>query len=269
MARQVSAVRAGSWSDLVSAVRQAHIDLDRRADEELWFRGVSHGSYELLPSLLRCIPPAKRTHERIRDLETNLFFEFLAKARTSAQALDHWDTLFLMQHYRAPTRLLDWSEVLSVALHFSIAYGDLDKADCPRIYVMNPYRWNQKLTGYKRELVWPKYFGYDPKEEYFYEYGELLLEEDGIDWKEPVALYPPQRDARLSAQRGYFTIHGTDTRPLEEIAPSLLRAIDIDVSAVDEIQEQLELSGINEFSLFPDLEGLARHLKKRYHLPKS
>lgn len=177
-------------------------------DEELWFRGVSHGSYELLPSLLRCIPAAKRTHERIRDLETNLFFEFLAKARASAQALDHWDTLFLMQHYRAPTRLLDWSEVLSVALHFSIAYGDLDKADCPRVYIMNPYRWNEQRTG-------------------------------------------------------------TDTRPLEQIAPSLLRAIDIEASAVDEIQEQLDLSGINEFSLFPDLEGLARHLKRRYHIPKS
>src|SRR6185503_7950281 len=145
-AGQVSTVKARSWSDLISAVGQARTDLDLREDEELWFRGVSRRSHELLPSLLRCIPPAKRTHKRIRDLETNLFFEFLAKARTSAQALDHWDTLFLMQHYRAPTRLLDWSEVLSVALHFSMAYGNLDEADGPRVYVMNPYRWNEQLT---------------------------------------------------------------------------------------------------------------------------
>jgi hypothetical protein len=53
---------------------------------------------------------------------------------------------------------------------------------------------------------------------YFYEYGEILTEPDGIDWRQPVALYPPQRDVRLSAQRGYFTIHGFDINPLDEIA---------------------------------------------------
>jgi hypothetical protein len=260
----LNAVTVGSWEALIEKVRRARVDLDVRPNEELWFRGVRDRSYELTPSLLRCFPEKNRTHDRIIDLEINLFFEFLAKARTAGPALDHWDTLFLMQHYRVPTRLLDWTEVLTVALHFCVAYAE--KSDCPRLYMMNPYRWNDKQTDFRRELVWPRYFGYDAEEEYFYEYGELLIE-NGIDWLKPVALYPPQRDARLSAQRGYFTIHGTDVRPIEKISPGLLRAIDLDRSAVPDIQEQLELCGINEYSLFPDLEGLARHLKKRYRLP--
>jgi hypothetical protein len=172
----------------------------------------------------------------------------------------------MMQHYRAPTRLLDWTEVLAVALHFAVAYGDPDESDGPRVYMMNPYRWNKEHSAFGRELVWPRYFSYDTDEEYFYEYGELLVE-NAIDWKKPVALYPPHRNARLSAQRGFFTIHGTDTRPLEQIAPSLLWAFDLDPKAVTDIRDQLELCGINEYSLFPDLEGLARQLKKRYRLP--
>jgi hypothetical protein len=81
-----------------------------------------------------------------------------------------------------------------------------------------------------------------------------------------VALYPSQRDARLSSQRGFFTIHGCDPRPLDVISPSLIAAIDLNPRAVSEIAEVLEYAGFNEFSLFPDLEGLSRHLKKKYRV---
>ncbi|MBV8970101.1 MAG: FRG domain-containing protein [Verrucomicrobia bacterium] len=32
---------------------------------------------------------------------------------------DDWDILFAMQQYRTPTRLLDWTEGLGVALYFA------------------------------------------------------------------------------------------------------------------------------------------------------
>jgi hypothetical protein len=147
-----------------------------------------------------------------------------------------------MQHYRAPTRLLDWTEVFHVAL----------------------YLWNSE-HGRDRDLVWPRYFTYSKKNDYFYEYGEILIE-DRLDWKFPVALYPPQRDARLSAQRGFFTIHGYDPRPLDEISPTLVVAIDLTRKAITEARDPLAQSGVNEFSLFPDLDGLARHLKAKYEI---
>lgn len=256
-----------SLVDLHEAVKQARENLKAKDDEELWFRGVSSNKYELMPSLLRYFKDLKEKErqKKLGYLETDLFFEFLAKARTGNEAaLDHWDVLFLMQHYRAPTRLLDWTEILHVALYFAVAYPKPDKDEIPRLYVMNPYLWNQEHWG-ERDLFWPRYFGYDRN--YFWEYGEILTE-GGVDWENPVALYPPQRDVRLSAQRGYFTLHGYNLKPLEEISPKLIAAVDLGKNAVEEIKEELERSGTNEFTLFPDLEGLSRYLKKKYKLDK-
>jgi hypothetical protein len=249
MKSDLNIIEAHNWSDLLNAVKDARSLLQCQTDEELWFRGVEKQSYGLLPSLLRCFKLSERTRSKVRGLETDLFFEFLAKARTDEDALTHWDVLFLMQHFRAPTRLLDWTEVFHVALYFAVAYQGQNVASEARIYVLNPYLWNKK-HGYDRDLIWPRYFTYDPDEDYFYEYGEILVD-DGIDWRYPVALYPPQRNARMSAQRGFFTIHGYDPRPIEKIAPKLVVAIDLDSQAVKEATEALEFSGINESSSFP------------------
>lgn len=167
-----------------------------------------------------------------------------------------------MQHYRAPTRLLDWTEVLYVAPHFAVAYRQ--EGATPRVYLMNPYAWNEEHEA-GRDLYWPRYFGWDKASKKYFEYGEILTE-GGADWKYPIALYPPQRDARLSAQRGFFTIHGYDPRPLDAISPALIAAIDLAPLAVKEAEKDLEHSGINEFALFPDLEGLSRYLKKKYQI---
>ena len=179
---------------------------------------------------------------------------------------DQWDVLFLMQHYRAPTRLLDWSEVLFVALYFAVNYVKPGDQLTPRVFVLNPYLWNKK-QGADRDLYFPRFFGYDKREDYYYDYGELLVEPHGIDWEAPIALYPAQRDARLSAQHGYFTIHGTDARPMEKMAPELLVAIDLTSDAVEDAKETLAMSGYNEYALFPDLEGLSRHLLATHRLP--
>ena len=51
---------------------------------------------------------------------------------------------------------------------------------------------------------------------------------------------------------------------LDQITPKLVVAIDLRAGAVQETKEALEDSGMNEHALFPDLDGLARQLKKKY-----
>jgi hypothetical protein len=260
--QKLTILEAESWETLRTRVDEARRILAPEIGEEIWYRGVSKREYRLLPSLQRAFRQ-NASRESIRELETDLFFEFLSKARTGEGAgLDHWDVLFLMQHYRAPTRLLDWTEVLHVALYFAVANTKSGDASTPRLYLMNPYAWNEGHIG-ERDLYWPRYFGYDEAEEYFYEYGEILVD-GGVDWEYPVSLHPPQRGARLSAQRGFFTIHGFDNRPLDEISPGLIVAIDLTQGAVDDTKQALEYSGFDEYTLFPGLEGLSRSLKKKY-----
>jgi hypothetical protein len=91
---ELRTVVADSWAELRQKVEDARRTLGQQEDEELWFRGVTSNEHRLLPSLMRCFDKTP-TPEDAHKLETDLFFEFLAKARTGNEAaLDHWDVLF-------------------------------------------------------------------------------------------------------------------------------------------------------------------------------
>lgn len=113
-----------------------------------------------------------------------------------------------------------------------------------------------------RDLVAPEYL---PQGDYdFSDYLVDYTDDAGFDWDEPVALYPLQRNARLHAQRGYFTIHGEDIRPLEEIAPSFVKRVPLPRDAWKDARRFLRDAGIDEYLMFPDLDGLARHLHGKH-----
>jgi hypothetical protein len=52
---------------------------------------------------------------------------------------------------------------------------------------------------------------------------------------------------------------------LESIGSSVLQRVDIETTElVDEIKRYLQTAGINTNLLFPDLDGLARHVHEKY-----
>jgi hypothetical protein len=72
----------------------------------------------------------------------------------------------------------------------------------------------------------------------------------------------------MAAQRGWFTIHGRDTRPLDQIdrvRRDCLRAVELG-EAADVARELLRMMGIDKYLLFPDLDSLADTLMTRYDL---
>jgi hypothetical protein len=246
-----------SWNDLVKVVGEARQLLKADDDEEVFFRGQADMRFELLPTLERKALAHGWSDEEMRAKEDAFFWEFQARAHDlHGLPLDDWDYLFAMRHHGVPTRLLDWTEAFGVALYFAVKSAESNAPGAnPCIWVLNPYSLNEQ-SEWGRDLVAPRYLGWDTDEETFYTYGDLVVEQL-IDWEWPVAIYPMQRLARMRAQRGWFTIHGTDRRPIEKIAPKCVVRIDFDGRSIQDARDLLDLLGLDRFSIFTDLDSLA------------
>lgn len=252
-----------AWDLVLQNIERAKSSLNFAADEECFYRGHADSRWPLLPSLFRL-----QGRTSLRDLESDLFFEFQARARElHHQSLTEWDILFHMRHHGVPTRLLDWTESLGIALFFAVNEMP-DPNDTPCVWLLNPYRLNE-ASVYERDLYTPRNLGWDRKERDYYDYGELLVEAEPFDWKKPVAIYPQQKSARMAAQRGWFTIHGQSTKPLEKQCPKVVRKVVIKSEAVPVIKEMMILMGIDKYLLFNDLDGLSTALSDKYHLNSS
>ena len=92
-------------------------------------------------------------------------------------------------------------------------------------------------------------------------YQEIFIEESKTLDGKVTAVNPTQAGKRLAAQRGCFTLHADLFSPLESGSPSYLKQFVLPTEAVVDGVGFLKLAGMNEYSLFPDLDGLSRHLK--------
>ena len=134
-------------------IDQVKSKLDFQPGEECLYRGQSDTTWPLLPSLMRHCRASGLEGNEIRDLEATLYYEFQARARELHQrSLSGWDVLFFMRHHGVATRILDWTEVLGVALYFAIL-GAGDGAT-PCVWVLNPYALNEHEDSWDcRDLV--------------------------------------------------------------------------------------------------------------------
>ena len=110
-----------------------------------WYRGSKNPAYQLLPKLFRDPNTAQR--------EGYIAVEFRRRARSHLTGMaTQFDWLCAMQHYSVPTRLLDWSESLAVALYFTVRPIGVDLI-APTILVLDPFRLN--ALSYRGQPVIP------------------------------------------------------------------------------------------------------------------
>ena len=273
--------RKTAWNEFIEEVDAKRLELGYAADwagqEECYFRGHSSESYLLSPSLYRDAKKIglrkKKRDDYFWQLEYDLYYEFQARARElHGLNVTSWDILFWMQHYGLPTRVLDWSEVFSVALFFALEKYDPKSSKTPCIWMLNPYALNEEASE-DRDLFSPKYLGYDGDEDEFWGYDEILLYDGLMELDHPCAVYPELKNNRIHAQRGSFTVHGDLYEPLEEQFPPekfrILRKVPIPSEAIGDAQRFLRQSGIDRHLLFPDLDGLAVALNRKYDIGRA
>lgn len=213
----------------------------------VWFRGHSKKDYTLLPSLFR--------YKKIPN-ETNLIEKFKQNATLllNDNNREDIDWLFIMQHNGVPTRLLDWTESPLVALYFAC---NSEKKSPGTLNMLLPIELNKQASIKQSHIVSINDTAiqqrYSP-EAYRSESSSSML---------PVAIICPRNTPRIQAQLGTFTIFHKDKSEIDKIGDGkhIWRYI-IPANAKDNILKELELFGIDEFRLFPELPSLGTIIKK-------
>jgi hypothetical protein len=238
----------------------------------IWYRGCGKASDDLKPSLYRREPP--QTIEDILGLEKDLIARFKQRSIPfhSRVLTDPWEWLFLMQHYGVPTRLLDWSESPLMALFFAVttAPHKIGKSGRPVfsgnacVWLLDPEKWNKRsvdLKSFRGSVLTTD----DPNANAYEPVGNITTMKPF-----PIALYGSHNSQRIVAQRGVFVCFGKDTRPMEVVyklegfpADCLMKLV-LKKGKLPHMYEALRRQGITDSVVFPDLDGLAREIKREY-----
>ena len=234
--------------------------------ENYWFRGHSETYGELVPGAFR------KNNLGIfnSSKETTFTEEFKRQAPAFSdfipEEINHLEWLFIMQHYGCPTRLLDWSQNILVALYFIVKSNFKKDGE---LWIIEPEILNEiskrdfKIANtsdpYVKQLASQAFLRND--EESF---------TDNLVIKHPVALFPPMRFPRMINQSSVFTIHPFPDKEFDVEYDSLSAALGggefifkykIPSICKKKLLSNLSALGINEHTLFPNLDSLSKSIK--------
>lgn len=214
----------------------------------MMFRGHSNSDWKLLPSIARLDPslsPIKHDNGW-QGIENNLLGEFkrYASMHLKQEPKSKLEWMIQAQHHGLPTRLLDWSTNPLKALYFAVENTKYDDVD-GKVFVFTPRMWSTSEQSISN-----------------------IEKTNCID-----VFYPVVINDRVLAQEGCFILFPQredhdEFKPLEE-GFSTQDAVGMSSIIVKKeikpiIRKQLEKLGVNDMTMFPDLDGISKNIRRMF-----
>jgi hypothetical protein len=184
----------------------------------------------LKPKIGRLKPKGRYTHHE-REVES--LKEFIRRASPYLETVPKnlWDQLAIAQHHGLSTRLLDWTENPLVAAFFA---SNKNRKSDSVIYFLDSAS-HSHYGRFVDHLPTP------------------------FDIFDNMVFRPNHITPRIAAQAGIFTVH---PNPLLQFNPDDLQKWVLKSEILRVLYKTLDSYGINEATVFPGLDGIAKYLER-------
>ena len=182
-----------------------------------------------------------------------------------------WKAMIVGQHHGLPTRLVDWTHSALVALHFAVTETNLDdlgsrdcvvwKIDVKELNRKLPEKYIDALTQ-KKTLTFSLQMLTDITNDSIEEYDQAMGQEALI------MVEPPSIDQRIVTQYSFFTLLPKGVNDLEQFldqhTDNTMKYV-IDRSLRWELRDILDQMNMNERTIYPGIDGIAKWLARQYY----
>lgn len=233
---------SSNWNDF-----KQWVGTNINTGKKYYFRGQSDSSWQLKTTFHRSIAGKNISMEKYLTSimqDVNYQVSSFDKPVNLTDSLEFGNLLARLQHHGFPTPLLDWTLSPYIAAYFAFK--------------------GAPLAPKPNEMVSVFIFDIDLWGNHYQANSNLLESSEFVSNFVPFVTDNP----RMSRQMGVTTL--TNVSDLQAFILSKIQAVgcqllwkfDMPASERSHVMKELNLMGINDMTMFPDFDGLCKHLKE-------